>query len=175
MIQSRRGLIVRCMIALLSVAVCSCQKQNLPSRVELVSGIRSNLAQAEVKALTPLGSYQWNIERDVERIDRSDTSEKRKWTTIRIDDYVELGVKGILILSFENDRLTSTFFYPSDMTQFLKNLAYVRGIELKSAWSQERVDGSIVGWGRNPKLGDSVFWHDASLVAESDSWLRRND
>ena len=173
MIESRSGLIARSMIVLLSVAVCSCQKQNQPSRVELVSGVRSNQTQMQVKTLTSLGNYHWQIQYDSTYVPRGDSLAKRRWTGVRIDGYVELGVKGNLVLSFENDRLISTFFYPEDLKEFLKNFAFVRGVELKSVWSQVSINGCIVGWGQNPDLGDSVFWHDANLVEESNAWVSR--
>jgi hypothetical protein len=153
--------------------VASCQVQNGPSRVELISGVRSNLSQSEIKSLTVLGNYRWQVPYDSIYIPPADSSHKRRWTGVRIDGYVELGVKGVLCLSFENDKLVSTFFYPTDLKAFLTNLTYVRGTKLTAVWTQSSANGVIVGWGRNPDLGDSVFWHDATLVAESDAWIAR--
>lgn len=87
-------------------------------------------------------------------------------------DFEHLGMEGELWLTFFNDRLYGTMFYPLDFDPYLEQLAAV-GLRLPR-WSEPlRVSRNVLVWsGREKGQQPYVAWIDRRLLDESTRWIK---
>jgi len=89
-----------------------------------------------------------------------------------ITNYSHFGQTGKLVVSFFNDRLMSTIFYPNDMHRYLSELK-INGIEFK-ADSVDLSAHTLVRVGTDYQGNKYVDWEDKGLAKEMDEWIKRN-
>lgn len=70
------------------------------------------------------------------------------------------------MLTFFNDQLDSTTFFPKDMTRYLSDLQTQRSLRLSNAVEQRVAPGTRVYTGVNATGQAYVTWEDGALVDE---------
>jgi hypothetical protein len=110
-----------------------------------------------------VGEGDWRVLDDWRRDPREGRSPAhilRVW----IEPYTDLGHRGGLMLSFFNDQLDSTTFFPSEMTSYLSDLQARRGLKLPKGVEQKIAPGTRVYTGVNLTQQAYVAWEDGALV-----------
>lgn len=149
---SGKNLAVTLLVASSFCILCTGCKNSGPT--PLINGVNSRQNPEQVKRI--FGSKRkWRV-----------TDGSRNFLVLSTSSYSHLGVKGKLEISFFQDQLMATTFYPTDFTKY-KNLL---GQHLKINFN--KTSGTIVGGtriflGGHPASGRFVQWADIEL---SDEW-----
>jgi hypothetical protein len=140
-----------------------------PRRAPLMEGFESYASVSEVgQALKGAGrSFQITGE---SRLSDDDRRPRRDVVELEVENFVHLGHTGRLHLSFLNDRLVSTLFFPMQMDQYLSALRS-RGVSVTETPS---IDGYTTRWMHTMFDGRRyVAWADVRLEKEDEAWIRR--
>lgn len=90
----------------------------------------------------------------------------------KVESYEHLGTKGSLILTFFNEQLMSTRFYPADSMLYSKTLSEKYGFDLKTGATNEVPPKTRLQY--NIDLNDKYFieWQDEELQDQVDEWVK---
>lgn len=163
-------------IALLPALLIGCEFSD-PHDYLKVEGVRTNLALdlpsystfSEVKGLLNLRDDQ------VEVLDDSHTPQTSrrpqfKIFTIKIENFEIAGYRGDFALSFFNDRLESTWFYPEDFEGFVNSLDLDRSA-LESRQGVMKKPFTRIGINTDFQKKSYIEWKDMRLNEQKMDWI----
>lgn len=169
-------------ISLLGALLLGCDA----SKTTLLFGeLQSGISPDEARRLLRVAEGSWKIVENG-HLPSGDRRPRFDILSVEIADFSDCGVKGTLALKFFNDRLTSTWFYPSDLAGYLKCLQS-RGIRFEPKRELNEMERYLGGptnleirvshhtrvWlYRDYKDRDYVAWEDMGLSAEEEAWIR---
>lgn len=119
-----RRVFVVALIVLVAVATGCGDKHDYTQVVDepapLITGFQSYSRSASVR-MSMRGKYGWNIIR-AENLPANDKRPPFGTLSVSVEGFSHLGESGELQISFFNDRLEGTWFYPDDATAYLEKL-----------------------------------------------------
>ncbi len=164
-----------CAIALALVLTASCrrsgEKKFKPSKLagDLFSG--QSLQTAERKLDMMSGNFDILMDRTPLP---SDTRPPYRLLVISKKNARIAGQAGELVLTFFNDRLMTTQFYPQDMGSARAGVE--AGQELSLAGGEAHILPSTRVWVGKDETGRGyIGWIDKTLQAEQDAWVKQYD
>lgn len=166
----RQAVLLAILVAL-AIPACRCPRNFTATRQgeALLSGLSSYSSVADL-ASGPLASRRLELVEETEMRARNGGPDfvVRTMKT----DFDHLGETGELLLTFFNDRLYGTAFYPSDMESYL--LALKRdGLDLPRGSEPLELSDHIRIWNvSSQEEGVYVAWRDERLLTEHETWLR---
>ncbi|MBU1043188.1 MAG: hypothetical protein KJ915_02175 [Candidatus Omnitrophica bacterium] len=138
-------------------------------RTKLIDGIESYQSINEFKGFLKLSSLQWEE-------NTNPLSPKGRppfnITTITIKNYLHLDYSGELIVSFFNNRLTSTNFYPKDVVGYFEAISK-EGVTFDSNQEAKLPPHTHVYLAVDHKGRKYVDWADVRLEKEVELWIKR--
>jgi len=139
-------------------------------RTKLIGGIESYQRIDEFENL--LGNKSsWEVSKE------SPPSPKGRppfnMTTIVTKQYTHLGYTGSLEVSFFNNRLISTTFYPSDADKYVEALVKVEGLRFNDSHEASLPPYTRVKFETDYKGRKYVDWADVRLDTEVGVWIKR--
>jgi hypothetical protein len=139
-------------------------------RTKLISGIESYQNIAEFKSFLSRSSFKWKESED------NQPSPKGRppfnMSTIMIKNFSHLEFSGELIVSFFNNRLISTTFYPSHVEKYIKALGKT-GIKFGSNQEVKMPPHTRVRFATDHKGRKYIDWSDIRLDKEVELWIKR--
>lgn len=142
------------------------------SSTKLIDAFSSCMSSEECeRLLSP--AHKWNVVED-QRISPTAIRSQFDVLTVSIDSYTSLGLTGKLVLRFYNNRLISTWFYPSDFKEYTKKLSRQLGVQI--------IPGLQTTIGRCTELRcvtdhlNEVYvaWEDKRLIKEQSEWIKKH-
>ncbi len=150
---------------------CDLNKTN-SSRTEgatqLINGIKSYTTLREFMELHP----QVKVESGSDGHPGDKWRPKYEIKQVTLLDYRHLEHLGKLTVTFFNDRLMSTTFYPHDVDRYLSELRK-RGIEFKTDLAAFSVH-TLIRVGTDYQGNRYVDWEDKGLAEEMGKWIKNN-
>jgi len=140
--------------------------------VVLIDGMKSYQSIDTVKQAIEHAGYSWEVITDV-KLDEKDRRPPFSFYQVRIKGYNHLGQSGSLDLTFFNNRLEETWFYPDHVSLYLQVLKKRKNIDLIK---QEEVSISLNTrvWKHEDYRGLMyIAWEDTRLRDEADKWTGR--
>jgi len=137
------------------------------TRSSLLPGFESYASREEVMAKLPDGAEKTVVE--AKSLTRDDGTPPYSTYTISVSPYTHLDQPGRLLITFYNNRLLQTAFYPDRFHDYLSALRK-NGVDLRFAL--ELVKGHTVIWiGIDFDKKDYVGWADKRLREQQRRWL----
>lgn len=140
-------------------------------RTKLIDGIESYQTIDEFKGFLSRSSLQWEVSKD------SQSSPKGRppfnMYTITIKNYSHLGLSGSLIVTFFNNRLLATTFYPSDFGKYIALLSKAEGITFDNNHEVKLPPQTRVRFATDHKGQNYVDWSDIRLDREVELWIKK--
>lgn len=137
---------------------------------KLINGIESYQSIEEFRKFLDRSTLIWKVSQD------SKPSPKGRppfnISTITIKNYLHLGFSGDLEISFFNNRLAATTFYPSDVGKYIVALA-TEGIKFDTNHEAKLSPHTRVRSAVNYKGQKYVDWSDIRLDKEVELWIKR--
>lgn len=169
----RSGRIRACAGILLLLSACDSESftEVESARTALISGFESYASLKEVTA---------KLSKDVEvktvvdsSLAKSSSQPPYKVHTLSVTPFEHLHYPGKLLLTFYNDRLEQSAFYPEKVDSYITALEKT-GLVLKPG--SEVVQGNTVIWdGKDADQNRFVGWADKRLREQQRRWLARYD
>lgn len=140
-------------------------------RTKLINGIKSYQSIDELKSLFGPSSFQW----DVGKESRPSLNGRPPFNmhTITVKNYSHLGVTGELNISFFNNRLITTMFYPSEVEKYIETLCKVERIKFDNNREITMSPYTRVRYGSDYKNRKYIEWSDIRLDKEVELWIKR--
>jgi len=150
----------------------------------LLGEIRSGLSPEDARRTVSASEDKWKVIEN-SHLPPGDKRPRFDILQVEVPEFTDCGVKGVLALHFFNGRLTSTWFYPSDLSMYLQCLES-RHIHfdpkgpmtqternLGATIAEVRVSHRTRVWlFRDYRNHDYVGWEDIKLIAEENQWIR---
>ena len=162
-------------LCLILVLVTSCGAESFTevesARAPLISGFESYASRAEVMA-------KLSAKMEIKIVDhtslaKNDSQPPYKIYTISIRPFEHLKHRGRLHLTFYNNRLEQSLFYPENLDSYIGALDQ-SGLRLRLG--QELARGNSVIWkGSDPDHEEYIGWADKRLRGQQRRWLARYD
>lgn len=172
--MSNLSVVVRlCLSCALLFSLCSCDLNKTDSSrtqesTQLINEIKSYTTTREFMAVHPQAKVEpgsnghpgdrWRSRYEVQQV--------------TLLSYRHFGQTGKLVVSFFNDRLASTTFYPNDVDRYLSELKR-NGIEFKTD-SADFSAHTVVRVGTDYQGNKYVDWEDKGLAKEMRDWIKSN-
>jgi hypothetical protein len=138
-------------------------------RASLFPGFESYASRAEVAPKLPAGAEKKIVEETVLAGDGS--KPPYRIHVLQVAPYQHLAEPGVLLLTFYNDRLLQTAFYPEQLENYLANLKK-SGTDLR--FGRELVNGNTIIWiGIDFDNKHYIGWADRRLREQQRRWLAR--
>ncbi len=156
------------LLALSSIPGCHGKNELKPSKLipPLMSGYSPQKVQRELNFKTG----DWNVLEDRRPL-VSDKRPEFRMLTISRQGYAKFGAVGEVVMTFYNDRLMTTLFYPTDLEALRAGLTHEAGISF-SAQGDARIEPSTRVWIGKARDGRSyVGWIDLELQRQQDEWI----
>jgi hypothetical protein len=93
--------------------------------------------------------------------------------TITIKHYSHLGFSGELNISFFNNRLISTTFYPADVEKYIEAVVKAEGLKFDNNQEAKLPPHTRVRFAVDHKGRKYVDWSDIRLDKEVELWIKR--
>lgn len=161
-----------CAMALFLFLATSCkhnEKEFKPSKLSpgLFSG--QSLQMVERKLDMMAGNFDVVVDRTPLP---SDTRPPYRLLVISKKNQQVAGQPGELVLTFFNDRLMTTQFYPVDMASARAGLEAAQQVALGSG--ESHIEPSTRVWvGKDENARSYIGWIDKTLQAEQDAWVKQ--
>jgi hypothetical protein len=141
-------------------------------RSRLVDGISSYISISEARELLGILAAKWEVVEDSGREPTKDSRPPFRFYTALVRGYEFLGFKGDLKLTFFNDRLMTSVFYPDDFTGFVRSVStsLLGLVEKKSAHVLPFTEVTL---GIDHQKRDFISWEDVRLTKEMSIWIKR--
>src|SRR5467141_3464954 len=107
-----------CFVSLLGALLLGCDSSRTTT---LLGNIQSGLSPDEVRRVLGVAGSNWRIVEN-SHLPLGDRRPRFDIVRVEIANFSDCKTKGTLALSFFNDRLTSTWFYPSNLASYLECL-----------------------------------------------------
>ncbi len=141
-------------------------------RTELIDGIESYQSPEELRKFFGHKVSSWEvIEND--KLDKSDKRSPYHIYRVLIKDYSCLGFSGELSVTFFNNRLERTCFYPLKPDKFIDALIKDKGVEFDKEQKAEIPPFTRIWVAIDYKDRKYVGWKDIRLSKEVDIWTYR--
>jgi hypothetical protein len=139
------------------------------TRSPLFPGFESYASPEEVKPKLPSDAEIKVVEET--SLAKNNSEPPYRTTTLSIAPFTHLDQPGKLLITFYNNRLVQTAFYPESLDEYVKALRK-SGLEIKFA--QELAKGNTVIWiGLDFDNKHYVGWADKRLREQQRRWLAR--
>ena len=160
-------------LCLIIVLVTSCGSESFTevesARAALIAGFESYASREEVMAKLPR-EMEVKIVSETSRA-KSTSQPPYKLYTISVSPFEHLQHRGRLQLTFFNNRLEQSEFYPEDLESYRRALEQ-GGFRL--GLSRELIRGNTLIWeGTDPDHNEYVGWGDKRLRDQQRRWLAR--
>jgi hypothetical protein len=153
------------LVCLLGVGFCI-YRWAATNATPLLAPLYSNICPDQARQTLNLPAERWIVTTN------SDYRGAQR-TSMDVSNFVDCGVTGTLSVSFFNQRLTQTIFYPSDFDLYLKSLKRERKISFGPArrnlslfWSIWLYPHTSVWIGKDYRGKDYVCWEDRKIADE---------
>ncbi len=166
-------MIVRFYILILVFLAAACGSESFTevekNRAALLPGFESYASREEVTAKLPSEAEKKVVE--AKSLTKDNETPPYSTYTISVSPFTHLDQPGKLLITFYNNRLLQTAFYPVKLDAYL-NALRKSGVALQFA--QELVAGNTVIWiGVDFDKKDYVGWADKRLREQQRRWLAR--
>lgn len=138
---------------------------------KLIDGIESYQNIANFKAFLKQSSLQWEITGD--KKSPSDNRPPFHIYEITIKNYSHYSFLGELQVSFFNDRLVDTTFYPLEFDRYKNALEKEEGIQFDDKQKVKIPPFTEVYIASDHKKNKYVRWEDTRLANEFNLWIKR--
>lgn len=115
----------------------------------------------------------WEVVEDQEVV-ASKLRQQFNILTVSIKHYSSFGIEGELVLHFYNDQLMSTWFYPSNCTEYFQNVEKVKGVTIEPGCKIAIGPHTTLRCAEDYMNRTYIAWEDDRLIKEQRKWLIRN-
>jgi hypothetical protein len=137
-------------------------------RSPLMEGFFSYSARAEIEAQLKIAGLQYSVDEEY-RLAANDPRPTYEVVGITVQRFRHLNQSGTLTLSFFNNRLSETRFFPADPEAYLGALRKA-GIQVSE---QRTRNGNTELWTHQASDVRYIGWADRRLHEEHSRWIRR--
>lgn len=139
-------------------------------RTKLIDGIESYQGIQEVKGFLAQNSIRWN-----ESEDKPSPKGRPPYNVhvITLNNYAHLGVSGELVITFFNNRLAATTFYPLDVEKYVAAVTNKELVQLKLNKEVTLPPYTRLRFAIDYKKRTYVDWSDSRLDKEMELWIKR--
>jgi len=166
------------LVLLIAVACLSgCRKEDHETKIKpsrLIGTLYSGQSLEAVERELHLGAGNWQVLEDRRSLP-SDPRPPFRIYTISLKNFNEYGQNGDLVLSFFNDQLMTTMFYPVSIGSFRAAVEQHAGISFGSTGATEIAPSTRVWVGKDASGRSYIGWIDKKLQTVQDTWIQQYD
>lgn len=139
-------------------------------RTKLINGIQSYQSIDEFKTFLACGSFNW-----VESEDKPSPKGRPPYNihVITLKNFSDLGFTGELVVTFFNNRLMATTFYPLDAVKYVAAVEENEGVQLNGNKEAKLPPHTRVRVAVDYKKRTYVDWSDIRLDQEMELWIKK--
>ncbi len=148
--------IVVTLVSLIVLSFCSCTKKTSADASKLMGKLYSGQSLQTVQRKLDLSAGDWQVQQDDRSLNTGGQKPSRLYV-ISKKPFVQYGDSGELVLTFYNDELVATQFYPSNLDSFREQVQSDDKIDLSSGENKippstrvyvgkDNTGRSYVGW-----------------------------
>ena len=147
-------------------------------RTKLIDGLESYQSVDEAQAWFAARSLTWQVVAD-NHLAPDDPRPPLSMYSVTIQEFSHLDCTGELTVTFMNNRLMSTIFYPNDLKTYLERLVTREGIRFVADQKRPDIREATIAphtrvWSyRDYQERDYVAWADTRLEKEESIWTMR--
>ena len=166
------------LIQLLLCLTLACQDNNASvsfvkveaERTRLINGIESYQSIEEFKCFLARDSFQWE-----ESEDKPSPKGRPPYNVhvIKLKRFSHLGFKGELVVTFFNNRLMATTFYPLDVVKYITAVEKKEGFHLSGDKNTKISPHTRVKVAVDYENRTYVDWSDSRLDQEMAIWIKK--
>lgn len=156
-----------CLVLLLS----ACRKSDDFKPSKLIGPLYSGRSLAAVERDLDLKPGDWKVLEDVRPLSSDKRPPFRIFTISKPQPMYS--IPGELVMTFYNDRLMTTQFFPQDLDRFKAAMQKEDGIALSSDNDAKIAPSTRVWVGKNSDGATYVGFIDKVLQAQHDAWLKQ--
>jgi len=143
-----------------------------PERTKLIAGIESYQSAEEFKSSLAHSALQQDV------VDEGESSSPAgrppfKFRTLAIKKFSHLGVQGDLFVTFFNNRLMETQFYPSDAGSYITAVEKKEGLHFGEHKEIALPPHTLIRVAVDGKGKTYINWMDNRLYEEVDLWIMK--
>lgn len=139
-------------------------------RTKLINGIESYQTVDEFKAILEKDSLHWEESQDMQPPPKG--RPPFNMHTITIKHYKGLGFTGELTITFFNNRLISTTFYPNDVGKYVDAIVKIERLNFDK--NEARIPPyTRIRRATDHKGREYVDWSDIRLDSEVELWIKK--
>lgn len=154
------------------VHLTGCRKEDEMKPTKLMPPLYSGYSLERVQRELELKPGDWAIREDRRPL-TSDTRPPFRILTISHEGFVEYGVTGELVMTFYNDRLMTTLFYPANLGAVKASLAHQADLNFTPE-GDARIQPTTRVWiGKDTQGRSYIGWIDLALEREQDQWIEK--
>jgi|SRR5579884_808776 len=142
------------------------------NHTKLIDGIDSYQSIKDFEQFLRKASLQWEVTGD-KGSSQSGNKPPFHIYEITIKNYSHLGFLGELHISFFNDRLIDTTFYPVDIDRYKEALEKKEGIQFDNQQKAKIPPFTEIYTASDHKNHRYVKWEDTRLANEFDLWIKK--
>jgi hypothetical protein len=158
------------LLVLLCIPGCRAKNEFKPSK--LMPPLDSGYSLQKVQRKLNLKSGDWDVLEDRRPL-TSDQRPPFQILMISRHGFTKFGATGDLVMTFYNDRLMTTLFYPMDLAALRTALAREAGISF-STQGDARIEPTTRVWIGKARDGRSyIGWIDLELERQQDEWIEK--
>jgi hypothetical protein len=168
------GNAARLLVLILLALLCAlgCRKENKFKPTKLMPPLYSGYSLQKVQRELNLKPGDWDVMEDRRPL-ISDQRPPFRMFTISRKGFAKFGVSGELVMTFYNDRLMTTLFYPTELETLRMALAREAGVSL-TPQGDARIEPATRVWIGKDRDGRSyVGWIDLELERQQDDWIEK--
>ncbi len=157
------------------ILLTACAGSDTYTRVEsvrspLLGPFESYTSPADVRRSLP-AQLPWRLVTD-SRLPPGDPRPAYDWLTVSLAGYADLDRTGELVLTFFNDRLASTTFYPDDPEGYMARLG-ISALRYDTGAEVRRPPFTLIRAATDYHGRRFVSWEDERLRRQADRWIMR--
>ena len=160
------------LVLLAVLCILGCRGKNEPKSTKLMPPLYSGYSQQKVQRELNLKPGDWEVLEDRLPL-TSDQRPPFRILTISRQGFAKFGASGELVMTFYNDRLMTTLFYPTDLAALRMALGREAGISF-SQQGDARIEPTTRVWIGKARDGRSyIGWIDLELERQQDEWIEK--
>tara|TARA_B110001454_G_scaffold219057_1_gene249573 strand:+ start:10309 stop:10866 length:558 start_codon:yes stop_codon:yes gene_type:complete len=146
-------------------------ENNVTIKTELVDPFSSLMNPAQAQDILKNANYSVEVIED-SKLENGDTRPAFSILSWKIKNYEHLGIKGTLTITFFNQQMASTRFYPNDHLAYADLFSKKVGLELKEGTTSNVPPKTNLQYKKDLDGNFYFEWQDKDLQNQIDDWIK---
>lgn len=146
-------------------------ERKITNSTQLIEPFNSLTSPSQAENILKSGNYAFMVLEN-SRLNDGDKRPKFNILTWKIEKFEHLGTKGNLTISFFNEKMVSTRFYPSDVSGYIDVLSKKYDLDFKTDTTTSIPPKTGLHYYKDLEDKFYIEWQDEELQEQVDEWIK---